>query len=730
MPSVEQDQGLETFQDYMTIPIMREVISIYEKNRSKGLADDVLYSFLIQEWMEIVKRSSQTVVDEGGGGCCGGGSKKVVYPETPPKKEGGGGCCGSTSESNISCAHADRENVAASEYQPGSSKENLEKCCGSGVKCAQGVNDELNTKCCCEVKYTQGPNGELYTVCCCSTTSGPPKRFFLVDDSLVSCKLTKKTIESCSHTLTATNSGKEAVSILAKANTACKSPEDFPYDVIFLDIVMPEMDGLEVLDCMRSMPNLSTIPVVMLSALEDDDLLEKCHKMGAFRVLQKPLQCSNVKDVLDSIERSSLQKVFAKKCGSSSICCSATSSLDRALATSTKQRRGKSCSMSSVCTSSTSTLSIDMGHSINFGVVEPLRTTLNHPSKPEIGRLAPTESIMVRNRKGRMVEAIPKGRVSTIVFIPSQCDLTAVAISDLLFVIMDVAREQGRVGEVVSLVFVTPEEENVVIPEEVYTYVYTYSFASHVMVGKETWEAFLGVTHYAAGVVVVDGEGITAFSWSSMVDHNGNLVDSSNFVSRDELMSAVFLATRRTLLGASVSLRGKDIVQQCELSPPQREGTEGIDSIILTKTSSDECMMEINPITFNILVVDDCLMSCKLSVRKLQSLGFSVEYVLNGMDAIELLRKKPGHFHLVLLDIVMPDVDGMEVLFLIQSHSDICDVPVIMLSGLVENEALTKNLVDAGARGVLRKPLDEEEVANQTLCYEWVEIRHFLTIES
>ncbi len=150
MPSVEQDQGLETFQDYMTIPIMREVISIYEKNRSKGLADDVLYSFLIQEWMEIVKRSSQTVVDEGGGGgCCGGGSKKVVYPETPPKKEGGGGCCGSTSESNISCAHADRENVAASEYQPGSSKENLEKCCGSGVKCAQGANDELNTKCCC-----------------------------------------------------------------------------------------------------------------------------------------------------------------------------------------------------------------------------------------------------------------------------------------------------------------------------------------------------------------------------------------------------------------------------------------------------------------------------------------------------------------------------------------------------------------------------------------------------
>ncbi len=691
---------LKTFEGNMNPSIMRVLINVYEANKSKGLSDDELYALLVNKWGETLGMPPpivlpQTEIDKEEGGFCSGSSKREVRSETPTKKEEGGSSCDSRSKSDRRWVSLELDKGLYTETP--TKKEEGGGCGGSSKR---------------EVCSRHGTEGDK-NIGSCSCSCGPLKRIFMVDDSLVSCKLSTKVLESCAHTLTMCTSGSEAINILAKASADCENAIEVPFDILFLDIVMPEIDGIQVLGHIKSLPNLSNIPVVMLSALEDGDLAEKCLEIGAIEVLQKPLKCADVKALLAKLKQ--FGKKFKKESLISLSPCHPLPAPSRSLT--------KASSKAISCTSSTFSPSpySSSPHATNYYNSSSTGTDKNFgdspnmlepPSNLEVGSSAPIASIMLCNRKGRMVRAIPKARVSVILLLPGRCASKSGSINDLVFTVMDVAREQGRVGDVVSLIFITPEEDNVVLPGEIYK----YSFASRVTVDDATWKAFLGVTHtFTSGLLIVDGEGTTVFSWSDLVDHDGNLHNPENCVSKDELMAAVHRAVRRTLLGTSATQRVKQKAPRSHESPSfdtLSTGATKHEWNSFERSKSCDGMEIKNSCMLNILVVDDSLMSCKLSVRKLQSLGFLAEYVSNGTAAIEMLRKRPTDFHLVLLDIVMPDVDGMEVLSQIRSDSAICDVPVIMLSGLVENEALTKRLVDSGASGVLCKPLDEAEVAN------------------
>ena len=69
-------------------------------------------------------------------------------------------------------------------------------------------------------------------------------------------------------------------------------------DLIFLDIAMPEMDGLSVLAQLRQDPRWESIPVVMLTALNDEESLSQARRLGACEYLIKaaftPLQMRDV----------------------------------------------------------------------------------------------------------------------------------------------------------------------------------------------------------------------------------------------------------------------------------------------------------------------------------------------------------------------------------------------------------------------------------------------------
>ena len=79
-----------------------------------------------------------------------------------------------------------------------------------------------------------------------------------------------------------------------------------------------------------------------------------------------------------------------------------------------------------------------------------------------------------------------------------------------------------------------------------------------------------------------------------------------------------------------------------------------------------------------ILVVDDQPLNVQLLKRKLEREGLTVVAAYNGLEALELVAKdKPD---LILLDVMMPDMDGIEVCQRLQSNEETRPIPVIFIT--------------------------------------------------
>jgi adenylate cyclase len=104
-----------------------------------------------------------------------------------------------------------------------------------------------------------------------------------------------------------------------------------------------------------------------------------------------------------------------------------------------------------------------------------------------------------------------------------------------------------------------------------------------------------------------------------------------------------------------------------------------------------------------ILVVDDNASNRDLLCRQLIHEGHAVTVAESGRRALE--RLEGGAFDLVLLDLLMPDMNGLEVLSRIKADERWQAIPVIMISGLQESEAAVR-CIEAGAEDYLPKPFN------------------------
>ena len=86
-----------------------------------------------------------------------------------------------------------------------------------------------------------------------------------------------------------------------------------------------------------------------------------------------------------------------------------------------------------------------------------------------------------------------------------------------------------------------------------------------------------------------------------------------------------------------------------------------------------------------LLVVDDVEMNRDMLSRRLRKQGYDVEVAENGARALEQLAA--SEFDLVLLDIMMPEMDGYEVLTRVKSDDALRHIPVIMISAVEDVES-------------------------------------------
>lgn len=118
-------------------------------------------------------------------------------------------------------------------------------------------------------------------------------------------------------------------------------------------------------------------------------------------------------------------------------------------------------------------------------------------------------------------------------------------------------------------------------------------------------------------------------------------------------------------------------------------------------------MADPNENTDIVLIVDDVPQNLQVLGSMLEHAGFETAFASSGAEALRLAESMI--LHLILLDVMMPEMDGFEVCRRLKSMASTRDVPVIFLTARTETEAVIKGLTTGGV-DYITKPFNEREL--------------------
>ena len=114
-----------------------------------------------------------------------------------------------------------------------------------------------------------------------------------------------------------------------------------------------------------------------------------------------------------------------------------------------------------------------------------------------------------------------------------------------------------------------------------------------------------------------------------------------------------------------------------------------------------------------ILIVDDSAMNRAILADMLDE-QYEVLEAENGMEAVKLLQTNGTEISLVLLDIIMPEMDGFEVLAMMNRYHWIEEIPVIMISA-ENSHSVVERAYELGATDYISRPFDEVIVCRRVI---------------
>ena len=125
-----------------------------------------------------------------------------------------------------------------------------------------------------------------------------PAHLLIVDDNEMNRDMLSRRVQRQGYTFGMAENGMQALDML----------KEQPYDLVLLDIMMPEMDGYAVLGHLKADPVLRHIPVIMISAIDEVENTARCIEMGADDYLTKPFNPTILKArISSSLEKKRLR---------------------------------------------------------------------------------------------------------------------------------------------------------------------------------------------------------------------------------------------------------------------------------------------------------------------------------------------------------------------------------------------------------------------------------------
>lgn len=141
------------------------------------------------------------------------------------------------------------------------------------------------------------------------STIGRPMEILLVEDGLVDARLAIGALEhgGFRHRLTLVRDGEEALEFIGRQGKFAMAPRP---DLILLDLMLPKKSGLEVLGEVKSDEDLSDIPIVIMTASEDEEDKLQCDQLNVDGYVTKPLNLEKFLELVRKLKKFWLDDVI------------------------------------------------------------------------------------------------------------------------------------------------------------------------------------------------------------------------------------------------------------------------------------------------------------------------------------------------------------------------------------------------------------------------------------
>ncbi|PKO16375.1 MAG: two-component system response regulator [Chloroflexi bacterium HGW-Chloroflexi-10] len=120
-----------------------------------------------------------------------------------------------------------------------------------------------------------------------------PDDIYLIGEAIDECKMDVR--------LNIVQDGEELLEFLTRTGNYAEENQSPRPDLIILDLNMPRKDGREALEEIKAIPELRSIPVVVLTTSKADEDLDRCYRLGASGFITKPVKFKDLKETVCKI---------------------------------------------------------------------------------------------------------------------------------------------------------------------------------------------------------------------------------------------------------------------------------------------------------------------------------------------------------------------------------------------------------------------------------------------
>jgi CheY-like chemotaxis protein len=129
-----------------------------------------------------------------------------------------------------------------------------------------------------------------------------PIEILLVEDNAADVLFTRQVLDrsELDCRLTVARDGEEALVVLRREGAHADTPRP---DLVLLDLNMPRMNGLELLEVVKSSPELCTIPILILTSSIADDDVQRAYSQHVNAYIRKPVDLNSLSDIVHAISQ-------------------------------------------------------------------------------------------------------------------------------------------------------------------------------------------------------------------------------------------------------------------------------------------------------------------------------------------------------------------------------------------------------------------------------------------